>query len=326
MITIKDVAKIAGVGIGSVSRYLNNSSKMSEDVKNRIQQAIEETGYIRNELGRNLKTNNSRNVALLVPSVYHNFFSAFAFYVELELSKHDYKVIICNSLANIEKDKHYIDMLASNKISGIIGFTFTNIDAYITKGIPFISMDRDFNNRVTHIASDNYGGGKMAAKKLIDTGCHFIAFIGTHSKKIDTDVKFRLTGFVDYATTQHINYIEYTREDPILDYESFIQSFFDQYGHQVDGIFVENDNLALMFLMEARKRNLLIPNQLSIIGFDGNSFNKDFLPSLTTIAQNIPEISKVAVSELLNIIEKKQTKTKRIIIPVSLQEGDSTRR
>ncbi|TNF07099.1 MAG: LacI family transcriptional regulator, partial [Bacillota bacterium] len=94
MANIKDVARKAGVGLGTVSRYLNNSKQISEELKEKIRIAIEETGYVRNELGRNLKTNNPRNIALLIPSIFHNFFSAFAFYIEQELAKYDYKIMI----------------------------------------------------------------------------------------------------------------------------------------------------------------------------------------------------------------------------------------
>lgn len=105
MATIKDVARKAGLGVGTVSRYLNNPELVSESSKEKIKDAIKKTGYVRNEIGRSLKTNNPRNIALLVPSIFHNFFSAFAFYTEQELSKRDYRITICNSLTDIEKDK-----------------------------------------------------------------------------------------------------------------------------------------------------------------------------------------------------------------------------
>lgn len=324
MVKIKDVAKLAGVGVGTVSRYLNSPDKVSAAVKVRIKAAIEETGYVRNELGRNLKTNNSRNVALLMPSIFHNFFAAFAFHTEQILSAKDYKVIIGNSLSNIDKDREYLEMLRSNKLSGIIGFIFTDIDEFITPGLPFISIDRNFANKVTYVSSDNYEGGQIAAEKLLKAGARNPAFIGTYSKNIDTDVRFRKTGFIDYLKNQNIPYLEYTVEDPIKDYDAFLNEFFDLYMSNVDGIFFENDNLGYLFMEEAKKRGIKVPEELKIIGFDGIHFESIGLTKITTIEQQIDLLAKEACTELLKIIENQEISQKKVVVPVKYVKGSTT--
>lgn len=326
-VNIKDVAKEAGVGVGSVSRYLNNPERISDTMKEKIRVAIEKTGYVRNELGRNLKTNNPRNVALLIPSVFHNFFSAFAFYLEQALSKHDYKIMICNSLNNYKKDKYYIDMLEQGKLSGIVGFTFTEIDKYIHEGMKFISIDRDFNGKVTRVSSNNFQGGMVATEKLIKTSkLKKIGFIGTYTNKIDTDVKNRRNGFVEYATLNKIDYEEFLVEDPIVNYDEFITTTFDKLNGKIDAVFVENDNLALSFMEEAKKRNVRVPEDLSIIGYDGNSFNNIRTPRLSTIEQPISKMVDVILEELLAMIEGENYEVKDLKVDIDFFDGDTVRK
>lgn len=325
-VNIKDVARVAGVGVGSVSRYLNTPKTISEEMRNKIKKAIEETGYVRNELGRNLKTNNPRNIALLIPSIFHNFFSAFAFYLEQALSKYDYKIMICNSLNDYNKDKYFIDMLEQGKLSGIVGFTFTDIDKHIKKNMKYISIDRSFSNKVTRISANNFQGGSLAAKKLSDSSkLGKIAFVGTYSNNIDTDVKNRRNGFLDFVKNEDILYEEFLVEDPIKDYQGFIVDTFNKIEKNIDAIFVENDFLALSFIEEAKKRNVKVPEELSVIGFDGNSFNNITTPRLTTIEQPIEKMVDVIVKELLDMIEGKNYKIKDIQVDVSLRDGDTVR-
>ena len=325
MATIKDVAKKSGVGVGTVSRFLNNPELVSEKAKEKIRLAISQTGYVRNEIGRSLKTNNPRNIALLVPSIFHNFFSAFAFNLEQELSKKDYRITICNSLTDVKKDKFYIDMLEAGKISGIVGFVFTDVDKLIHENMPFISMDRNFSNKVTRVSSDNYDGGYLAASYLNEIGCKKIGFVGTYSKSIDTDVKNRRNGFIKYVKEYNLDYIEYVVLDPIKDYELMIKELFDNYLLGVDGIFVENDNLALLIIEKAKKRGIDVPYDLSVIGYDGNPFQENQTPKLTTITQPIQEMTQVVAQELINIIENKSNTIKDIKIKPRLTIGDTTK-
>jgi LacI family transcriptional regulator len=326
MATIKDVAKKAGVGVGTVSRYLNNSKQISEEAKERIRIAIEETGYVRNELGRNLKTNNPRNIALLVPSIFHNFFSAIAFHIEQELAKIDYKIMICNSLNDLKKDIYYIDMLESGKISGIIGFSFTAIDEYIHEGLPFVIIDRNIKKLLTRVSSDNFYGGYQAAKKLHTSGCEKIGFVGTYSKKIDSDVKNRREGFLSYVKKHNVPYFEYIKEDPIKDYDEYIHRLVDEKLDDIDGIFVENDNLALSIIEYALSKNIKIPEQLSVIGYDGNAFHQLFHPKLTTLVQPIDKMAKAAVKELIEMIESPQNyQVKDLKFKPTLYIGETTK-
>ncbi len=322
---MKDVAKYAGVGIGSVSRVLNSPDKVSSKMRKKVEEAIKALGYIPNEIARNLKTQNSRNVALLLPSIWHPFFSGFAYYIETYLDEVGYKLMLCNSDGHPEKEIYYLDMLKQNKVSGIIAISYSQIDENINGSLPIISFDRHFKDDVTCVTSDNYGGGVLAAKELIETGCKSLAYIGTYNNKTDTEVKYRKIGFKEYADKHNVNCLLYIEEDPIPDYNHFLNNFFKQYKNQVDGVFVENDNLAIKLIIKAKEFGIRVPEDLSVIGFDGVVENELLTPSLSTIVQPLDRLAKAAVEKLIPIIEGKDKKVEKIVVPVTFKKGESTK-
>lgn len=322
MASIKDVAKRAGVGVGTISRYLNEPDKVSPKTQKKVEKAIQELGYIRNEVARNLKTNNTRNVAFIVPSIWHPFFSGLAYYIEDALDQRGYKLMLCNSDGHPEKELYYLNMLRESKVSGILSISYSDIDAFIHKDLPMVSFDRHFSNDVSCVTSDNYQGGALAAKRLIDKGRKHLAYVGTFNNRIDIEVKFRRLGFVETASRESVLCETYLVEDPIMDYEAYLHTFFTQYKDFVDGIFVENDVLAMKLIQYAQQEGLHIPNDISVIGYDGVENHEFFHPTLTTICQPLKAMAEEAVNLLISIIEK-GPRVKRIVVPVTMREGGS---
>ncbi len=322
MPNMKDVAKKAGVGVGTVSRVLNTPHKVSDATRLKVEKAIKELGYYSNEIARTLKTRNTRNVALLLPSIWHPFFSGFAYYIESYLDKYNYRLMLCNSDGKPDKEVYYLDMLNEKKVSGIIAISYNQIDDHINSDLPIISFDRHFKNDVTCITSDNYDGGRQAAKTLNEAGCRKIAYVGTINNHIDTEVKYRKQGFESYCKQQDYNYLTYTVEDPINDYDQFLDTFFEQHKDS-DGVFVENDNLAMKLIKKAEVLNIKIPEQLKVIGYDGIGFNDFFEPELTTIVQPLEAMAKASVDKLIKIIEE-GSEVERIVLPIDVKLGKST--
>ena len=144
---MKDVAQRAGVGVGTVSRVINHVPGVKESTLVKVNQAIKELNYIPDEYARGLKTNSSRTIALILPSIWYPFFSEFAYYVEKRLDNEDYKILLCNSNGNPAEEAKYIKMLKQNKIDAIIAITYSDIGQYIYSNIPFVSLDRYFDKK-----------------------------------------------------------------------------------------------------------------------------------------------------------------------------------
>jgi len=322
MASIKDVAKKANVGIGTVSRFLNEPEKVSPKTRVRVEKVIKELGYIRNEVARNLKTSHTRNVAFIVPSIWHPFFSGLAYYIEDSLDRRGYKLMLCNSDGHPEKEIYYFDMLKEAKVSGILSISYSDIDHYIHHKLPMVSFDRHFSDDVSCVTSDNHQGGVLASQLLKQIGKKHFAYVGTFNPRIDIEVKHRKNGFMEETQKQNIPCEIYIVEDPIVDYDQYLNHFFDLYKDRVDGVFVENDNLAMKLIQYAQNRGLKIPNDLAVIGYDGVSENEFFKPSLTTIEQPLKDMAEAAVKLLIDIIEK-ESRIERIIVPVKIRRGQS---
>lgn len=141
MATIRDVAKQAGVGVGTVSRALNGTGHVSPETKKKIEDAASKLGYTPNELARNLFRNRTGIIGLIVPDLHHSFFSCFAKYVEMELYKQGYKTMICNSIGISDREKEYLDMLERNIVDGIITAAHSlDGEEYLKQKKPIVSL------------------------------------------------------------------------------------------------------------------------------------------------------------------------------------------
>lgn len=321
MATIKDVAKLAGVGLGTASRVINKSGYVSEATAKKVQDAIEKLGYVPNETARAFVSQDNKMAALFLPSIHHAFFSELAYYIEDELDKNGYKLMLCNSGGQIEKEITYINMLKQNKVSGIIGISYNLIEDEVNNSMPIVLVDRHIGESIPYVTSDNYAGGKLAFQILKDTGCKRVAFIGTFSKTVVTEVEKRREGFVDAARESQSDCVVYIEEDPIKDETAFLSNFLTKHK-EVDGVFVENDVMALNLVQLAIEKNIKIPEELSIIGYDGIYTYSALRPKLSTIRQPVEQMGRSLVELLIKRIHDKEVET--IIHPVTFIKGDTT--
>lgn len=138
---MKDVANLAGVGVGTVSRFINGT-KVKDSTYQKVSEAIKTLDFIPDETARGLKSSMTNTVALILPTIWHPFFSEFAYHVEKFLSQNKYKLYLCNSDGQSEKEIEYIKMVDQNRCDGIIAITYTDIENCISDGLPFVSIDR----------------------------------------------------------------------------------------------------------------------------------------------------------------------------------------
>ena len=124
--TMKDVAKEAGVALGTVSKVINNIN-VGQEYKIKVDEAIKKLGYEVDVYARGMKKQKTDTIALIIPNLL-NPFASFAYYLEVELSKQNFKLLLCNSYGNAEKEVRYINMAKQNKVDGIVGITYSDIE------------------------------------------------------------------------------------------------------------------------------------------------------------------------------------------------------
>ena len=164
--TMKDVAREAGVALGTVSKVFNNIP-VGEDYRKRVEEAARRLGYQVNSYARGLKTSKTYSAALILPDITTPFFSSLAQAVCQELAARHYKTILSLTAFDPEAEQRCIQMVQQNKVDGIIGLTY-NPELKVDPDLPYVSIDRYFNPSVPCVSSDNFSGGKLAAEKLLN--------------------------------------------------------------------------------------------------------------------------------------------------------------
>ena len=320
--TMKDVAALAKVGVGTVSRVLNNSGAVKESTRRKVEAAMKELNYIPNAYARGLKMNKTNTVALIIPTIWHPFFSEFAYYVERNLSEHKYKMLLCNSDVNNDKELEYIQMVQENKVDGIIGITYSDLDNFVSSHLPFVTIDRHFKEETVCVTSDNFHAGQLAVEKLVEKGCQKLGYIGTHSR-FPTETTKRRSGFVEQAELMEIPYAIYDGEDPVVEFKQEIRTFLEE-NPDVDGVFAHTDFIALDILEVLDEMKRKVPEEVQIIGCDGIKMEAGRKQIVSTIRQPVDLMAKAAVEKIIQVIDGEPVKTK-ITLPVHYIEGPTTK-
>jgi len=325
MANIKDVAKLSGFTVTTVSRMLNNRGYVSESARQKIKKAMLELDYHPNEIARSLSAKKSKMIGLIVPSASNPYFCMIIDAVERYASKAGYKLLLCNSNREIEKEIEYFRMLNANKVAGVIVASRTqDLDKSIRNEALIISIDRVISPRIPSICSDNFQGGVLAAEHLIAKGCKMLAHI-SGSSNLNMDANKRYDGFREVCEQHHLPYIVLDAEEEqfyAMNYADIVAFLLDHYP-EVDGIFTSNDVLAAQVVQLCAQRGIRIPEQMKVVGYDDIDMCKLYTPPITTIHQSVDDICRYAVESIVRS-EKDAALPNSIVFGVSLVERGTT--
>ncbi|MBM7094975.1 LacI family DNA-binding transcriptional regulator [Bacillus sp. H-16] len=317
-VKLSDVARVAGVSPTTVSRVLNNRGYIGEKTRKKVHEAMKELNYFPNDIARSLFIKKTFLIGVIFPTTSNPFFGQLIFHLEKIAASSGYKILLCNSEGQEEKEKKYLEMLQRNQVDGIIaGAHNTGIVEYNKPNLPLVGVDRYLSMNVPVVSSDNYDGGKQATQLLIDKGCkHIIHIHGSLS--LETPAHMRKKAYEDVIRENNLSVNTYEIGDNV------IKKLFDENPH-VDGIFASDDLAAANVLREARQRKINIPKDLKVIGYDGTETTRILLPELSTVQQPIKEIAEVAFDLLIKQIEgeKKGMELERIL-PVKIIDSETT--
>ena len=304
MATIREVAKLAGVSPATVSRVMNKTAKVDDDKKNRVLEAIQQTGFQPNQLARALFKNSSGLVGLIVPNIDNPFFSELARIIEEAAFVRGYHIVLCSSGNNTEKEKNNIRMLGQMKADGIILITNGEHTEQMLQEVnmPVVVVDRHMTNggEIAFIESDHYQGGILATQHLYDCGCRNIVCL--RGPQEFTSGRLRYKGYQDichkYGLEELFIDTEYTFEAGLKSAELLLEKYPD-----VDGIFAANDIVAISTYKVLKSKGKKIPDDIQLVGFDDIRFSSLMTPELTTIRQPVKEMGQLAVDIICNYAE-----------------------
>ena len=328
-ISMVDIAKLSGVSIATVSRVLNKNGRYSKETEDRVLKVIQEHNYKVNVNAKGLRTKRTQTIGVIVPDITNEFFSQIVRAIERYIVPKGYTVFVCDSNEKEEAEDIHISSLAAKGVDGII-YISTRGDVkkiYESYKIPVVYIASRPQNDGTLVIADNEMGGFLATQELIEKGCRHILML-KDTKPFST-VVHRYKGYVGALEKYKIPF------DPELVIETEVSYAAARkatkealLAHpEMDGIFCNNDMMALGALHALREAKRKVPRDVKLVGFDGISLTEICDPPMTTVRQNTDELGKKSVEILLRRIHKKQDAKfhdEVVVIPVELVRRKTT--
>lgn len=323
-VTIKDVAKLSGVSITTVSQVLNgNQQRFSQKTIDKVIAAKEELNYEADYFARRMIVKKSKTIGVLVPDITNPFFSTVLRGIEKVLYKEDFVTILCNADLDEAKEADYLEELSRRGVDGFIIASSAISNQAINQSLrqknrPFIVLDQKKAEGFSDaVLTDDYNGGKLAARHLKELGHEKVAVV--LPQQATENIQTRLAGFRSIFELEDILIVaaELSKSGGRSASQKIVAS-------QVTGIFAINDEIAFGLYLGLREADKKIPEDYSIIGYDNIEMSEYVTPQLTTIAQPINEIGETTAALLLERIRNPQKNWEEKMLPVSLKKRFST--
>lgn len=322
--TIKDVAKLAGVSVSTVSLVLNNTNKpIKEETKEKVFSAAKELNYTPNFIAKSLVTKKTNIVAIIVPDITNPYFSEIAKKIEEIISVIDYSIILVNDSEN--NMRKIFSFINNGLIDGILVATrnreFLNklFDINYNK---FVVLDEihDIKNNYNLITCNNIKGGYIAIEHLIESNYKNIAII-TGTKNTPNSNR-RYQGAISKIKETNLNFVDIQEGD--YTFESGYLACSKLNLKNIDSIFAFNDLMAYGAIRYLSEHNIKIKDDIGVIGYDNINISKYIYPTLTTIDQNIEQIAKKAINRLLKLITEEDVLSEELYVQPILIKGITT--
>lgn len=323
-ITIKDIASVLNVSVATVSRALSGHPDISDRTKSLVLETARSMGYHPNLMASGLIKRKSRTIGVVVPTINRQFWSNTISGIEKAAYEAGYKVMICQSSEQYEREKENVELLANSMVDGMLialskeTTSYDHIQHVIERGIHVLMFERAVEGfPVSQVLTDDFTGGFEATEHLIDTGCRRIAHItGPESLTV---CRQRLEG---YRAALRKHGLEFDGELVIrsdFTHEASRAATRQFFGLRKppDAIFGFADIIAIGALLELKAMNLSIPGQVSVAGFGNDDVSALVHPSLTTMAQPSFEIGRKSACMLIEELtgEEDLAKKTEIIRP-----------
>ncbi|WP_257351107.1 LacI family DNA-binding transcriptional regulator [Pseudalkalibacillus decolorationis] len=324
MVTIKDVAREAQVSVATVSRVLNNQGYVHEDTRVKVEGAIKHLQYRPNNVARSLFKKRSKMIGFIVPDITNPYFPQLVRAVEDVTNKAQYTTFLCNSDENLKKELMYLESMQENHIDGAIIVSNTlQLQHVDNVNIPIVALDRFFHDRIPSVTIDNYNEARKAVRYMLDRGCKRIAHI--KGPEYIENSKLRQMAYEDEMRENMLPSIICNGEYHLKKSEKALIDLLMLYP-TIDGVFAGNDVMAVGALKAASRLELKVPDDLSIVGFDGIEWTETVSPEITTMEQPIYEMGKRAATMLLELIDGKGINDDHVVYDTKLIERETTKK
>lgn len=316
MITVKEVAKHAGVSAATVSRVINGANNVSPEIRKRVKESIKTLGYFPNNAARSLVLRHAGSIAVLLHNLHSPFYSDLIRGIEDGSESCGRDVIFCSLGKNQEKRDHYIQFLTNGTSDAIIlyGSMFSDqpiIEHLYSVNFPFLLVENNFQSLpVNQILIDNVEGARNAVEYLIDEGHSRIAhFMGSPNKKVNLE---RFNGYTQ-AMQKHgfpieEDYIKNIFTDDDLAYRMAQELMQQPAGMRPTAVFCSSDRIASKAIQGILDLGFSVPADISVVGFDNQlTYDTSYKgPLISSVKQPLYEIGKDSIQYLAKILDGEQ--------------------
>ena len=325
-VTLKDVAKAAGVSYATVSRALSGSSQIGSETRERVLKLCDEMGYTTNFVARSMVTKRTNLIGLVVPSVDNQFMSELAYHAEVSARSHGYNIMLCDSGPDLRQEKTVVKLLLGRQVDGILivpqsSRSYESLKPYLDQ-TPTVCLSENLRDQPqSYVAVDNSRGTYLGTQYLYGLGHRDILYFG---QRQSTTHQLRAEGYLKACqelglAPRYFN-SEYTRSSIQGGYQLAKELF--QKPLDYTAIFASTDSNALGILTAADELGIDIPGRLSLIGFDNISATALSRIDLTTIDQPKKAMAVQAVDMLRDKIEHgTQGYVHQILLPTLIRRG-----
>ena len=329
--SIQDVARLAGVSLGTVSNVLNNPSRVKKSTADKVMSAVQRLGYVRNDAARQLKQGKSSALGLVVLDAANPFFADIALAAEQYADKHGYQLLLGNSRQDIQREFRYLKMFQEQRLSGVLLSPVEKInglaDNFRNMGMQVVVVDQKVDaSSACSVSVDDIAGGAMAAEHLLSIGRKRIAFVGGPLEI--HQVNDRLVGaksVIDRDPGATLIVLPAAAQDVISGREIGGQIVKMAKEERPDAIFAANDLLAVGVLQAlAMNANISVPDDIALIGYDDIDFAKAAIVPLTSIKQPAKDLGKKGLELLLDEMENSDHQHEEITFQPELVIRKST--
>ena len=326
MATLKDVAREAGLSVGTVSRVLNNRGYISEETRQSVTDAMARLHYQPNAMARSLSKQSSSMIGVIVPSISHPYFAKVLSCLESAAHEENYQILLFCSQGKVSREEEYVRVCCSNRVAGLVLCSGAVKTGKLRDlGFPVVAFERYLNEADAGVECDNYEGGAIAARELIRTGSRKLLCIGGKGE-VSMPADARREGFLDVCrehpdvivkeclcSAEHLDDLNYYPE---------LSEFFDSMP-DTDGIFAGSDVIGMQSITELEKRGKRVPDDVRIVGYDDVNIAQMTTPQLTTIHQPVLEMARECISIIVKAANNEGYPT-RTMFRVALERRGTT--
>lgn len=305
--TIKDIARLTGLGLATISSYLNGGNVRAEN-RAKIEAAIKELNFEVNEVARGLKTNKTKTIGVIIPELSNKFCTDIITAMEDILRSHGYATIVCDCRTDRELEKKAAEFLHRKRVDGIINMPVSSdgmhLQCFQRANIPIVLIDRKINGiDCDYVLVDNLAAAKNAVLKLIAAGHSRIGMIGgpddvytAQERLLGYKLALMEAGIVPEESLIELG--DYTINSGVHCIERLLMNNKD-----MTAVFVANYEMTMGAVIGINELGVRIPDDLSFIGFDNEEFARACRPKLTIVTQPTAEIGKNVADIILKRME-----------------------